>query len=209
MFITFEGLDGCGKTTQAKLLYECFCASGIKCLLTHEPGGTPIGEFIRNVLKSNEMKIFPLTELLLFSAARAQHVQEVIVPALESGVIVISDRFADSGIAYQGAGRGIGTAYINELTTGGLLPDVTFLLDILPQDALARRFAECSPDRIESEKLDFFYHVREEYVRMANSEPERFCIIDATKEIDEIFAEIKNHLNHRGFFYETCYGGNK
>ena len=163
-FITFEGIDGCGKSTQIRFLTDYLKEKGRDHLLLREPGGTVIGENIRNILldKKNTGMI-PMTELLLFEAARAQIVSEVIKPAVEEGKIVICDRFFDSTSAYQGYARNMGSEVVenlNRLATGGFEPDITFLLDISPEEAFSRRVARGEEDRIEKLGMEFQEKVR-------------------------------------------------
>jgi dTMP kinase len=193
-FITLEGLDGCGKSTQLKLLDQALLERGFKTVVTREPGGTPLGERMRAVLLSNESAALTAeAELLLMAADRAQDVAQVIRPALESGRIVISDRYADSTVAFQGYGRGLDltlTAEVNRLATGGLKPDLTILFDIEPARARARleaRYAdrasgnfEPGMGRIDDEHAAFHEQVYAGYCRMASEEPERIKIVDAT-----------------------------
>lgn len=194
MFITFEGLDLCGKTTQAEILIQKLKNLGFDPVLVREPGGTKISEQIRNILlDSQNREMDPITEFFLFSASRAQLVKEVIIPSLNSGKIVICDRFFDSTLAYQGYGRGIDIEkikIINELATSGLVPDLTFLIDI-PVDEIYRRRKEkySELDRMENSGAEFYERVRYGYFEIAKSN-DRFIIIDGMKKIDEISDEI-------------------
>jgi dTMP kinase len=194
MFITFEGIDGCGKTTQAKLLTDHLKSGGNEVLLLREPGGTELSEQVRTILLNKEF-VNPLTreaELLLFAASRAQLISEVIRRALEKKTIVILDRFTDSTIAYQGFGRGISLHHIeqiNNAATGGLEPDMTFLLDIPLEAAAARRKATAS-DRIESEESEFHQKVMEGYWYLAKQHPKRIRVIDGTGSVEEIAEKI-------------------
>ncbi len=207
IFISLEGGEGAGKTTQIKLLADFLRSKGKEVLLVREPGGTELGEDVRKVLKFSEYKngISPRAEALLFSAARAQLVQETIAPALERGVWVLSDRFTDSSIAYQGAGRNLGDtdiAIINRFATGGLEPDVTILLDLPVQTGFERlrsRAEESSGkhDRMEELEIDFYERVRECYLALAKSAPQRFIIIPATAPAEEIAEGIRNELSKR------------
>lgn len=181
LFITFEGGEGSGKSTQAKLLYHRLLKLGREALLTREPGGTALGTRIRGILKRQlDTPVTPSAELLLFAASRAQIVAEVIRPALENGVTVICDRFADSTTAYQGYGRGIdpGTiATLNSLATGGLTPDLTVFLDIAPDRGLSRKKG-IAADRFEQEAVAFHARVRDGYLELAKSEPKRWLVVD-------------------------------
>jgi dTMP kinase len=192
MFITFEGPDGSGKTTQSKLLYAELQRQGQNVLWTREPGGTPAGQKIRALLlDDSSIQFAPAAELFLFAADRAQHVAEVIRPALEQGKIVICDRYIDSTTAYQAGGRGFDADFIaklNQDSSGGLLPDLTFLLDILSEIGLQRATSTKS-DKFEQESLNFHRRVRETYLQTAQNNP-RFCILDGNKPQETIFAEI-------------------
>ena len=195
-FISFEGVDGSGKSTQIKKLYEFFTAKGYEVVLTREPGGTDIGEKIREIIldKSNVDMAY-MTEALLYAASRAQHVTEVIAPAVEAGKIVICDRFVDSSIAYQGCGRGLGECVdvINDYAVDGYMPDLTFLLDIVP-GASTERIGNREKDRIELEKQEFHDAVYNGYCELADAFPERIAKIDASGSIDEIQKEITDHI---------------
>jgi dTMP kinase len=186
--ITFEGIDGCGKTTQANLLLEKLCSLGVSVSLHREPGGTAIGERIRSVLLDTaHSDMFPFTELFLYLAARAQLTFSVIHPALNSGKTVIMDRFTDSSVAYQGYARGLGFDLVRDLNlaaTGGLSPDLTFVLDCNLETASAR--SASSPDRLESEGIAFMRRVREGYLLIAECEPERVRIVDGELSVSEI-----------------------
>jgi dTMP kinase len=192
LFITFEGGEGSGKSFQAKELYRRLFQLAIPALLTHEPGGTPFGKKLGRWLKwAQGTDISPLTELMLFNASRAQLVAEVIQPGLESGKVVISDRYADSTTAYQGYGRGLDLGMVkatNNAATQGLKPALTILLDIPAEEGLDRKKVK-SRDRFEREVLAFHQRVREGYLKMAAGEPERWLVIDATQSKEKI-AEI-------------------
>lgn len=185
MFITFEGIEGCGKSTQVALLKARLESLGRRVVVTREPGGTRVSEAIRRILldRSNAV-LTPVTELLLYAAARAQHVDELIRPALASGAVVLSDRFADSTTAYQGAGRNLDRSVIEQLhrtATREVWPDLTLLLD-LPVDLGLRRARQLGElDRIEAEPLSFHEAVREEFLRIAEQDPGRVKRIDATQ----------------------------
>ena len=199
IFITFEGIDGCGKSTQFELLKDYLNEAGKEFIFVREPGGTVIGERIREILldkKNSQMTA--RTELLLFEAARAQITDEVIRPALEEGKTVICDRFFDSSSAYQGMARGMGMEFVSGLNmaaTGGLAPDITFFFDISAEEALERRGkrGEAS-DRIELAGLKFQEDVRRGYLELAKSSGGRIVTIDARLGIDEIFGQVKEAL---------------
>lgn len=187
LFVTFEGIDRSGKTTQAKLLCE---ALGGYALLVREPGGTEVGERVRDLLKDPGIQIGPEAEALLFAAARAELVAGVIAPALAEGRVVVSDRFLDSSLAYQGGARGLGVeqvAHVNEFATGGLVPDLTVLLEIDPR-AAAQRAGEA--DRFEEEGLALQERVLAAYERLADAEPGRFKRIRAARPAEEVHAEV-------------------
>lgn len=189
LFITFEGGEGCGKSVQAKALYERLCQEGIPAILTFEPGGTPLGDEICRILKWNEdLDITPLAELLLFNASRSQLTDKVIKPNLEKGKVVICDRFTDSTIVYQGYGRGldmevIGT--INDAATQRLHPDLIILLD-LPVEVGFTRKSNSLQDRFENEDATFHKRIRRGYLKLAAEEPKRFFVIDASQSKEAI-----------------------
>ncbi len=193
LFITFEGGEGCGKSTQSRRLYRRLLKIAVPVLLIHEPGVTALGKKIRHLLKwSEDLKISPMAELLLFNAARAQLVAEVIQPRLEKGTVVICDRYADSTTAYQGYGRGLDLEVVgaaNRIGTQGIMPDLTVLLDIPVEEGLARKKDKKS-DRFETENKDFHQRVREGYLKLAAEEPERWMVIDAGKSKEDIAEEI-------------------
>ena len=203
-FITFEGVEGCGKTTQIKLLAELLAARGISTVLTREPGGCPIADKIRAILLDAENKaLSPLAELMLYAAARAQHVTEVISPALESGKIVLCDRFCDATVAYQSFGRGIDRSVIDSLNSHacqGVTPDLTVLVDCDPVTGLERARlrieATSGPreERFELEALAFHHRVRAGYLHLAAQEPHRFMIINGAETIENIFAAISSQV---------------
>ena len=192
-FITFEGGEGCGKSTQSRRLYRRFLEKGIPALLIHEPGVTALGKKIRQLLKwSEDLKISPVAELLLFNAARAQLVAEVISPALGKGTVVICDRYVDSTTAYQGYGRGLDLTLVreaNNIGIQGLVPDLTVLLDIPVAEGFTR-IKNKKTDRFEKESRAFHMRVREGYLKLAAAEPERWLVIDATKSREEIASII-------------------
>jgi dTMP kinase len=189
LFITFEGGEGSGKSSQAEELRRWLSTQGIPAILTHEPGGTELGEKISDLVKwAQNTDISPMTELLLFNASRAQHVKGVIRPALYEGKAVICDRFDDSTTAYQSYGRGLDLEMvksINDTATGGLRPNLTVLLDISVKDGLARKRGE-KLDRFEKEDLDFHRKVREGYLKLADEEPDRWLVIDAMQSRESI-----------------------
>lgn len=199
-FIVFEGGDGAGKSTQARLLADSLREAGREVLLTREPGGTEIGERLRSlVLDHGQGAVDARTEALIFAAARAAHVQQVIVPALEAGTIVISDRYIDSSIAYQGVGRGLGVgdvASINEWATGGLLPDLTVLLDVSAEAGRARRTAgEATEDRMESEPDDFHVRIRRAFATLAAAAPGRYLVLDAGAPIGDLRTAVQTRVS--------------
>ena len=184
LFITFEGGEGCGKSTQARMLYRRLLKSAVPVVLTWEPGGTPLGKRLGRWLKwSDDQEITPPTELFLFNAARAESVAKIIMPNLEAGKVVISDRFSDSTTVYQGYGRELDlemVSYINNTATGGLKPSLTILLDSPVATGLTRKKGR-DQDRFEREELSFHQRVRDGYLKLAASEPERWLVVDATQ----------------------------
>ena len=203
-FITFEGVEGCGKTTQIKLLSAYLSARGIRSVLTREPGGCPIADKIRSILLDAEnLALSPLAELMLYAAARTQHVTEVISPALNADNIVLCDRFFDATVAYQHFGRGIDRCVIdtlNHLACQGVLPNLTVLVDCDPlvglERARQRIEASCGPreERFELEALAFHQRVRAGYLHLATNDPNRFLIINGSDSIEEIFATISTQV---------------
>lgn len=192
-FISFEGVDGAGKSTQIKRLKEYFEKNNYQVVLTREPGGTKIGEKIRNLIldpENNEMTA--MTEAMLYAASRAQHVEEVIKPAIDAGKVVISDRFIDSSIAYQGYGRGLGDCVniINSYAVGQYMPDITFLMDVRP-NVSTERIDGRQKDRIELEKQEFHDIVYDGYRQLAKQFPDRIITIDASESIEAIADIIK------------------
>jgi dTMP kinase len=184
LFITFEGGEGCGKSTQARMLYRRLLKSAVPVVLTWEPGGTPLGKRLGRWLKwSDDQEITPPTELFLFNAARAESVAKIIMPNLEAGKVVISDRFSDSTTVYQGYGRELDlemVGYVNDSATGGLKPSLTILLDSPVATGLTRKKGR-DQDRFEREELSFHQRVRDGYLKLAASEPERWLVVDATQ----------------------------
>ena len=183
-FITLDGIDGAGKTTQLTVIREWFAAQGRPVLFTREPGGTPLGEALRRLLLNPKTQAGLRAETLLMFAARAQHIESVILPALEDGVSVVSDRFTDATFAYQGGGRGLPEAYIAQLeqwVQGGLRPDLTILLDVPLEVSLRRIERSRTKDRFEQEEADFFTRVRQAYLARAAASPERYAVIDSSR----------------------------
>jgi dTMP kinase len=195
-FIVFEGIEGCGKSTQIARLAARLEAGGRSCLTTREPGGTPLGEALRELLLGWQgSELDGLTELFLLEASRRAHVRQVISPALQAGTTVISDRFADSSMAYQGGGRGLDPELIerlNRIATEGVEPDLTVLLDLAPEEGLRRvRERERGEDRLEREVIDFHRRVREAYLSLARRrDKQRFRVIDANLPADAIHARV-------------------
>jgi dTMP kinase len=210
-FITFEGIDGSGKSTQLRMLANCLKQRGCDILLTREPGGTPVGIRLRAALLDAQEEVDPLTELLVFAADRAQHVRRVLRPALESGQIVFSDRYADATAAYQGAGRGFKPeliAEIIELATGGLKPDLTLLFDLSVDNSITRTRrrinAQQPGDRLDGETAEFHARVRDAYLSIARSEPERVKIVETNQPVELTHERVKEivlpYLRSRGHF---------
>jgi dTMP kinase len=199
MFITFEGGEGNGKSTQSKILYEKLKGSGKKCILTHEPGGTEVGELICKILKSEHSEpISAETELLLFNASRSQLIEQVILPALNDDAIVICDRYTDSTLAYQGYARGLDLETVrkaNVLGSHGIVPDLTFFFDMDPKSSFSR--IKTKLDRIEKESLAFHEKVRKGFKAIVKAEPKRFVTIDASRSIEEISEIIWNEVSSR------------
>ncbi len=199
VFITFEGVEGAGKTTNISYIAEQIESAGHEILLTREPGGTLTGEAIREILISKELpEMHPDTELLLMFAARAEHILSKIKPALESGIWVLCDRFTDASYAYQGAGRGLEIEKIKtleHLVQGCLRPDITFLFDLDASIGLARARNRGETDRFEQQDIDFFNKVREKYQKMAAEEPNRYRIINAQYELKTVQKQIDRFLN--------------
>ncbi len=182
VFVAFEGPEGGGKSTQLRLLARRLEERGLQPLLTKEPGGTPVGERIREIVLEPELHITPLTEFLLYTASRAQHVGEVIRPALDAGRLVLCDRFTGASVAYQGYGRGLPLEVIDLLTrqaTGGLKPDLTLLFDLEPEVGLARVAQRGQKDRLEQADLNFHRRVREGFLKQAEADP-TWAMLDAT-----------------------------
>lgn len=186
MFIAFEGIEGSGKTTHVDLLSDYLREKGHEVVTTREPGGTPVGEALRSVLLRKDLHVLPLTELLVFLASRAQHVEEVIRPALDKGSIVLCDRFIDASFAYQGYGRGIDLGIIetlNRLVTKGVRPNLTILLDCAVDIGLARKSADGNLDRFEKEDLSFHNRIRNAYLELAEDDPKRYVVLNAKNDL--------------------------
>lgn len=198
-FVTLEGPEGAGKTTQVKLLSKQLTKLGVPHVVTRDPGGTPLGKQVRRILLTPGINVAPMTELLLYQADRAQHVAEIIRPALAEGKLVLCDRYIDSSIAYQGYGRSIDLKLIkdlNELSTGGLKPVLTILFDIQSEDGLSRLHPG-GHDRIEREALDFHTRVRKGYLELADQEPNRWKILDAAKPLTTVQGEFTKILKDK------------
>lgn len=202
LFIVFEGGDGAGKSTQVALAKQWLESRGAKVTTTREPGGTQISEELRSlVLDHGHGDIDARTEALIYSAARAAHVQQVISPALEAGTHIICDRFVDSSLAYQGMGRALGfdaVASINDFATGGLKPDATIILDISAEHGRARRIAASGgveqSDRLESEPDDFHERIRNAFLDLAARDPRRYLVLDATASVEQLHQSVVQHL---------------
>ncbi|MFC4454896.1 dTMP kinase [Deinococcus sonorensis] len=193
LFISFEGPEGAGKSTQQRHLAARLEQAGYPFLMTREPGGTPLGTRVREVLLDPELEIGALSEFLLYSASRAQLVQDVIRPALGRGEVVVCDRYADSSLAYQGAGRGLNPELLRDVTweaTGGLQPHLTLLLDLDPALGLQRAAQTGQPDRLERADLSFHQRVRQGFLALAAQAPERVLLLDATRPETELADEI-------------------
>lgn len=197
LFITFEGGEGCGKSTQIAALKARLEAMGKTVVQTREPGGTPLGESVRNLLQYDDagQGMSPEAELLLFAASRAQHVRELIAPAIAEGQIVLCDRFLDSTTVYQGVARAIDSKKvdtINQFAIGDTNPDLTILIDLPPEIGLARVHARSDGqlDRMEKEAIEFFQAVRQGYLDLAKSEPKRFLVLDGSQSVEELETQI-------------------
>jgi dTMP kinase len=205
--ITLEGIEGSGKTTHARRLFSSLKESGIPCLLTREPGGTPMGEKIRDILLNPESGVIdPLAETFLFEASRREHVKEVINPALHEGKVVICVRFTDSTLAYQGYGRGVPLSYLcylNDIATEGVMPDLTVLFDVEPEVGLARSFSHTEEEELRFEKeflasKEFLFAVRNGYLQLAKESPQRFVVVDTTDySEEEVFFIIRDTIWQR------------
>jgi dTMP kinase len=198
LFVTFEGGDGVGKSTQARLLEEWLTSAGRTVLRTREPGGTEVGELIRDIVLHHRGEVAPRAEALLYAADRAHHVATVVRPALARGDVGIQDRYLESAIAYQGSGRVLGADDVRRLSVWaaeGLLPDLTVLLDLDHDIARDRLNADDKPfDRLEAEQSDFHERVREAFLGLAAAEPERFLVLDASAPADELAAAVRDRI---------------
>ena len=195
LFITFEGADGCGKSTQMKLLKEYLQNKGYEIVETREPGGKGLGERIRDILLNYNGDVSNRCESFLFLADRAQNIDVIVKPAIQQGKIVLCDRHTDSSVAYQGYGRGLDIDEINKLNTlatGGLKPDLTYVFDVDIETSMARVGGE--KDRMESAGTEFFNKVRNGYLELAKQEPNRIKVIDSTKPIENVFADVVKEL---------------
>lgn len=194
LFVTFEGIDGVGKSTQIDLLTEELRATGREVVNTREPGGTDLGNEIRHLLLHRKGEVAPRSEALLYAADRAHHVSTLIRPALERGAVVISDRYLDSSVAYQGAARSLDVSEVRNISlwaVQNLLPALTVLLDLPAQAALQRRNSTgAEPDRLEREKVEFFEAARQQYLALAAAEPQRFLVVNATASIADMHSQI-------------------
>lgn len=201
-FITFEGCEGVGKSTQIRFLKSYLDERGLDCVVTREPGGSQIAEKIRDIiLSSDNTGMDDTCEALLYAAARAQHLKDIVIPALDRGSLVICDRFIDSTFAYQGIARGLGEEFIdglNKLSTKGIMPDVTIFLDFPPQFSFRRKGGADKGDRLESQNIDFHNKVYEGYKILAKREPGRFVAIDASGTKQETRDKILAALKERG-----------
>lgn len=202
VFITFEGVEGSGKSTQVAALERSLAERGVSVTLTREPGGTLVGEEVRRILLDlGHEGMVALTELFLYLASRAEHTARLVRPRLEAGDVVISDRYADASVAYQGGGRELGASFVgplNQAATAGVKPDVTFLLDLDPEEGLSRLAAargETAWDRIEREALEFHRRVRAAYLAAAEAEPDRFVVVDARRLPSEIESVILSRVD--------------
>jgi dTMP kinase len=198
--ITFEGVEGSGKSTQARLLHEALQSQGIDSILTREPGGTPIGERIRDILLDPACREMEArTELLLYLASRHQHVREKLLPALRAGKVVISDRYSESSLAYQGGGRALSfrlVGRLNKFATGGLAPDLTLVVDV-PPEVGAERMKGAPRDRLESERREFHELVRESYLALARRAPGRMKVLDGHRPQSELAQQVANLVRRR------------
>ncbi len=197
-FITLDGIDGAGKTTQLNVIRDWFAAQQLPVLFTREPGGTPLGEQLRNILLNPSSQVSLHTEALMMFAARRQHLEDVILPALASGTHVVSDRFTDATFAYQGGGRGLAYDKIQQLeqwVQDDLRPNLTFILDVPLEVSVARIEGSRQKDRFEQEDPAFFARVREAYLQRAQHAPERYAVINSNREKPEVKADIEAVLN--------------
>ncbi len=196
-FITLEGPDGCGKTTQSKLLVQFLRARGLDVVHTREPGGTPFAEALRNLLLDPNHKVSPVTELMLFETIRAHHVEDLVQPALKQGKIVVCDRFTDSTVAYQGYGRGLDLKEVknlNRVATAGLSPNWTIILDLPPEVGLRRiqeKKSGRATDRMEREEIAFHKKVRAGFLKIARQEPRRCSVVSAAQDVEAVQEQIR------------------
>lgn len=198
LFITFEGADGCGKTTQLKLLAEYLNNKGSEIVITREPGGKGIGERIREILLNYDGEVSSNCEAFLFLADRAQNIDIIVKPAIESGKVVLCDRHTDSTLAYQGYGRGVDlerAKMLNKIATSGLVPDLTFVFDVDVETSMSR--VGKNKDRMESAGIEFHNKVRNGYLEIAKQEPDRVKVIDANDSIENIFEQIKQIIEQK------------
>ena len=200
VLLTFEGVEGSGKSTQAELLFRTLRTKGVDCILTREPGGTPIGERIRDILLDPVGKeMHAKTELLLYLASRNQHVQEKLLPALRAGKVVISDRYTESSFAYQGLGRDLTlqkVGRLNKYATGGLVPDLTIVIDVPPEVGRERMKGE-TLDRLESERMEFHRRVRDAYLQLARRAPKRIKVLDGRRSQAELAQDVENLIRSK------------
>lgn len=201
LFVSFEGTDGSGKTTQISFLKHYLQDKGFDVLITREPGGTKISEQIRNVLLDNaNLGMSPVCEMLLYAAARAEHVDKIIIPALNEGKIVLCDRFIDSSLAYQGFGRGLGVDIVEQVNTtalSGLMPDLTLLFTVNTECGIARRIAaKKETDRLESEAMDFHDRVSAGFTEISLRYPDRIKVLNAEQSIENLFNDVKIHVEN-------------
>lgn len=201
-FITLEGIEGVGKTSNRDYIRTLLEATGKQCVVTREPGGTPLGESLRELLlQHSDEQMSDDAELLMMFAARAEHINKIIRPALDAGQYVLCDRFTEATYAYQGGGRGLDVSKIADLESwvqGDLRPDLTVILDAPVEIGRERAGKRSAPDRIEKEKNDFFDRVRNAYLDLAKQYPERICTVDASVELEQVQQQIKQQLQDRG-----------
>lgn len=197
LFITFEGADGCGKTTQMNLLKDYLIQNGYEVVLTREPGAKGLGEQLREILLNYDGEVADRCESFLFLADRAQNIETIVIPAIKQGKIVLCDRHIDSTVAYQGYGRGLDLDeinYLNNIATGGIKPDLTYIFDV-DVETSAKRVGD-EKDRMESAGKEFFNRVRNGYLELAKKEPQRIKVIDSTRSIEEVFQNVlKEFIN--------------
>jgi dTMP kinase len=197
LFITFEGADGCGKTTQMNLLKDYLIQNGYEVVLTREPGAKGLGEQLREILLNYDGEVADRCESFLFLADRAQNIETIVIPSIKQGKIVLCDRHIDSTVAYQGYGRGLDLDeinYLNNIATGGIKPDLTYVFDV-DVETSAKRVGD-KKDRMESAGKEFFNRVRNGYLELAKKEPQRVKVIDSTRSIEEVFQNVlKEFIN--------------